>query len=219
MKIFSPTLVILLLLLVSACAPGPDTPFTHLPPETPHYQRLAEELNKEPVSFEIEQNVAIMRGILDSSLPRQIETLLQSYPEVDTLMLEDIRGSIDLIATYQAGQIIREACLTTVVPEEGFIASGGVSLFLAGCERTAHENSKIVVHSWRQYRLGDDGEKTIIVSASELDRNDPAHTSHLAYLYDMLIPEAFYWYSVDTPFDEPVNLDAAQRIGFELLTF
>lgn len=187
-------------------------------PNKAHYQVLAEDLGKEPVSFKIEGHSAVMRGILDSSLPDLISNLFKVHPEVDTIIMEEIKGTVDLLATYEAGSIMREACITTVVPYKGFVASGGVSLFLAGCERIADESSSIVVHTWRNFTLDDNGEKVVKVAAIDLPVTDSAHDVHLDYLDEMGIPEEFYWFTINTPFETPHYLSNEELETYNIVT-
>ena len=182
------------------------------------FRVLAKDLDKKPVNFDVRENTAYMTGVIDSSIPVLLSNLLDSYPQVDTIVMQQVNGSIDLAATYEAGKILRDACLTTVVPYEGFIASGGVSLFLAGCERIIENNSKIGIHTWRSFTIDDQDNKVVTISGIELDESDEQHKKHLAYITDMDIPEAFYWRIVNTPFDEVHYLTSEELLEYDIIT-
>lgn len=186
--------------------------------ENLEFRVLAEDLGKKPVNFEVRENTAYMTGVIDSSIPVLLNNLLDTYPQVDTIVMQQVNGSIDLAATYEAGRILREACLTTVVPYEGLIASGGVSLFLAGCERIIENNSKVGIHTWRSFTLDDQDNKVVTISGIELDESDEQHIKHLTYITDMNIPEEFYWRTANTPFDKVHYLTSEELSEYDIIT-
>ncbi|MDH5217069.1 MAG: hypothetical protein OEX19_05205 [Gammaproteobacteria bacterium] len=182
------------------------------------FRVLAKDLDKKPVSFDVRENTAYMTGVIDSSIPVLLRNLLENHPQVDTIVMQQVNGSIDLAATYEAGRILREACLTTVVPYDGFIASGGVSLFLAGCERIIENKSKVGIHTWRSFTLDDQENKVVTISGIELDESDEQHKKHQTYITDMDIPEEFYWRTVNTPFDEVHYLTNDELMEYSIIT-
>jgi hypothetical protein len=175
-------------------------------------------LGKQAVVFTVHDNVAYMSGVIDSSLPLLLHNLLEDYPLVDTIVMEKVNGSIDLIATYEAGRILREACLTTVVPYDGFVASGGVSFFLAGCQRVVENKSRIAIHTWRTFSLDDENNKVVTASGIDLEVDDEIHQQHLDYLTEMGIDASFYWFAVDTPFEQEHYLSADELVEYGLIT-
>ncbi len=165
------------------------------------YGVLAEDIDKEPVSFKVVLKTAYMNGHMDSSIPVLVENLIRTYPEVDTIVMSSVPGTYDFKATLQAGRLIRAACLRTVVPYEGYIASGGVYLFLAGCERIVEKGGRVGVHTWRSYSVNEDGEADQIITAKEYPLSDPKHQTYLDYHAEMNIPDELYWKVINTPFD------------------
>lgn len=213
-------ILLILVLLVSACGLGAQVQENLLSGNeiNPEDQKevLATDQGKQAVTFTVEDNKAYMQGVMDSSITDNVHQLIQDNPLVDSIVMLDVPGTIDFAATLEASYLIREACLTTVVPDGAYIASGGVYFFLAGCERLAGKNAHIGIHTWRSYSLDDNENKNIVVTAIDLPQSDPAHDSYLEFHSDMLIPEEFYWLIVSTPFDEVYFLDTDDIIDYKL---
>ncbi len=87
-------------------------------------------------------------GTFDGATPSVVEQALRENPRIDTLVFTANGGSVDDEATLALGRSIRAHGLATRVIGDGVIASGGVSLFLAGAHRTVERGAKIGVHSW-----------------------------------------------------------------------
>lgn len=148
-------------------------------------------------TFEIVGTEAIVRGALGSHSFTQMEFLLENHPEVNTLVLADIRGSVNDEVNVETGRLVRNAGLSTHVPADGEIYSGGVDLFAAGVQRTVESGAILGVHAWC---CGPNGE-----SAHELGQDDPVHATQLAYFSEMLGDTAgpsFYFFTLESaPFD------------------
>lgn len=148
-------------------------------------------------TFEIVGTDAIVRGDLGSRTFEQVEVLIKNHPEVDTLVLQDISGSVNDAVNVETARLVRNAGLNTHVPADGQIFSGGVDLFAAGVERTVDPGAVVGVHSWC---CGPDGK-----SADEFPEDSPVHAVHLAYSTEMLGEEggrAYYFFTIQAaPFD------------------
>ena len=148
-------------------------------------------------TFEITGTEAIVRGDLGSRTFEQVEVLIENHPEVDTLVLQDISGSVNDEVNVETARLVRNAGLNTHVPADGQIFSGGVDLFAAGVERTVDPGAVVGVHSWC---CGPDGK-----SADEFPEDSPVHAVHLAYSTEMLGEEggrAYYFFTIQAaPFD------------------
>ena len=139
-----------------------------------------------PLTLKVDGTVVVMRGELNSDSPEQVGKLIEDNPDLETIIMEDVPGSLDDVATLEAARLVREAGLNTEVPADGEIASGGVDFFLAGVERTVAEGGKVGVHSWSDR----------LTEGSELPQDDPEHRLYLDYYADMGIDEAFYWFTL-----------------------
>ncbi|HSH05698.1 MAG TPA: hypothetical protein VLL52_24490 [Anaerolineae bacterium] len=159
--------------------------------------------NEDPVSFEVEGEIAIMSGVIDSDLPDQIDDLLYDHPEVTTIVMTYVPGSDDDQANLEGSLMIFEAGLATCVPSGGLIASGGVDFFLAGRTRSAAEDAYVGVHSW----AAGDG-----LEGGDLPEDDPEHDAYLDYYNEIGIDEDFYWFTLEAaPADGMHNMSAEER--------
>jgi len=79
--------------------------------------------------------------------------------------------------------------------EGGVLASGGVSFFLAGAERTVETTPLFGVHSWQH--CWQSGEQAATCrDASDYPAGDELHLLHKSYISEMLGSDAFYWHSI-----------------------
>ncbi|MDP7028602.1 MAG: alpha/beta hydrolase fold domain-containing protein [Phycisphaerales bacterium] len=140
-----------------------------------------------PLEFEVGGDRAYAYGTIDGSTPGRVTELLIAHPEVRTLVLVDVPGSVDDDSNLRACRMIRSHGLATHVPAHGEIASGGVDMFCSGVRRTAEAGARIGVHSWGG--LGEAGDTA--------DRDDEAHDMYLEFFREMDIPESFYWFTVE----------------------
>lgn len=145
---------------------------------------------EEMSSFTIDGDKAYMNGDISSDTVRQVKKLIETYPDVKTIVMEYVGGSVDDESNLIASRLVREAGLNTYVAKNGFIASGGTDFFCAGVERTVEEGAQIGVHSW----AGDD-----VSNAAELPKDDPSHQKYIDYYKEMAMPdpEGFYFFTIN----------------------
>lgn len=148
--------------------------------------------NQEAV-IEVTGEIARIEGVLTSRFPADMLRMIFEHPEVRTLELSYISGSLDDEANMRACRYIRARGLDTHVPAGGMVASGGTDLFLSGRHRTRHDRSLIGVHSWSW--MGNDGD--------QLPRDHEEHQLYIDFYQEIQIPEAFYWFTLQAaPADE-----------------
>ena len=147
-------------------------------------------------NIEIKGNEAFISGDLGTVTYAQMKDLIQNHPEIKTLVLTQISGSVNDDVNMHTGRIVREHGFTTKVLKDSDIASGGVDLFCAGKERIVVKGAKIGIHSWC---CVDDQ------TAIEISKNHPAHQYQLEYFTMMMgdsIGPAFYFHTLSaSPFD------------------
>lgn len=136
--------------------------------------------------FTVEGDTARMNGVIGSATPARVAALIADHPEVRTLVLEDVPGSINDVANIEASRAVRAAGLSTRVPSDGIIASGGVDFFCAGVTRSAESGAALGVHSWAS---GD-------TEGRDVDSGDDQHALYLDYYAEMGIPADFYWFTL-----------------------
>lgn len=136
--------------------------------------------------FEVKGTIAYMNGTISSSTPAAVLELVFKHPEVKTIEMLNVPGSIDDVANLRASLYVHKFGLNTRINSKSVIASGGTDFFLAGKKRTIEEGAKIGVHSWA-------GGAT---AATDLPKTDEAHKKYLDYYTKINIPTAFYWYTL-----------------------
>ena len=94
--------------------------------------------------------VAGLFGTMAGQAECKLRRLARDVPDLETLILLDVPGTVDLIDTQAATRFVRKQGWNTVVPANGSIASGGVMLFLGGVTRTVERGGKVGVHAWSQ---------------------------------------------------------------------
>jgi hypothetical protein len=146
----------------------------------------------EAAIFEIEGDTAFMYGVIDHTTPGIVQALVDEHPEVMRIVMVDVPGSDDDPANLEASRLVREHGLTTVVPSNGVIASGGVDFFTAGKVRVVESCGKLGVHSWDE-----DGPDGGIILGNEVPRDHENHAMFLDFYREMGIPEDFYWFTLE----------------------
>jgi hypothetical protein len=144
----------------------------------------------EVTSFYFKQDnktTAYMKGVIYAETHNDIKRLFNDNPEVKTLVLEDVPGSIDDEVNLAASFEIHKRGIATHIPADGFVASGGTDMFLAGVQRTIEPGAKLGVHSWAG----------LFVTATDFEKSAEEHQPYLDYYRDINIPENFYWYTLE----------------------
>lgn len=162
--------------------------------------------------IEVVDEQAFVNGTLGTSTYVQMMSLINDHPEVKTLVLQEIDGSVNDAINMHTGRLVRNAQLTTRVSADGDINSGGVDLFAAGFERIYKTGGKLGVHSWCC------GENNI--PANELERDDPAHGAQLTYFREMLgqdLGPEFYFFTLDAAPFETVHVMTQEELDKFLL--
>jgi len=140
-------------------------------------------------TLKIKNKQAYLNGDLGTITYRQIKNLITNHPEVKTIVLENVPGSLNDAVNMHTGRLVNEAGLTTKVPYGGMIASGGVDLFCAGKNRIIEKGAKLGIHSW----------SAGIFDADDLPKDHPAHQYQIAY-YRMCFGEKgedFYFHTLE----------------------
>jgi len=162
-----------------------------------------------PLWFEVDGDHAVAYGTIDGCTPGRVMELVLQHPDVSTIVLRDVPGSVDDESNMRACRLIRRHGLATHVPADGEIASGGVDMFLAGVERTVAPGGRLGVHSWGG--LGEAGDS--------VDRTHEAHAMYLDYGREMGVPDAFYWFTLEAAGPDDIHWMTREEIErFGLVT-
>ncbi len=128
-----------------------------------------------------------MDGVIYSGTLKDIQKVLNKNPQITTLVMGEVPGSVDDEINLLASKEIRKNLINTYIPENGWVASGGTDMFLAGENRNIHPSAKLGVHSWGGGEM----------EALEYPKDDVEHQKYLDYYKEMDIPSAFYWYTLE----------------------
>ena len=150
-----------------------------------------------------------MKGVIYSNTLKDIKDVLDANPQVTTLVMEEVAGSIDDEINLVASQEIRKRNINTYLPENGMVASGGTDMFLAGKERQIHPTAKLGVHSWSG------GDQV----ALDFPRDHEEHQKYLDYYIEMNIPTDFYWYTLEAaPADDIHWMTPEEIVEYKIVT-
>jgi hypothetical protein len=140
--------------------------------------------------LEIKGDEAYLSGDLGTISYIQIKNLIKNHPEVKTIVMTKISGSLNDAVNMHTGRILREHGFTTKVLSTSDIASGGVDLFCAGKKRIVEKGAKIGIHSW--CCVND-------VTARKIPKDHPAHRYQIEYFTMALgadLGPAFYFHTL-----------------------
>ncbi len=145
---------------------------------------------------------AEMIGTTDSYSMDRFNQMIAAYPNIKRIDMIDVAGTIDDEVNLSLARKINALGITTHIPENGSVRSGGVELFLAGKKRSAHPSANFAVHSWQD----ENG-----MEPQDYAQDDPIHQSYIAYYRDVAGMDAkqardFYWMTNSAPHDDFIDL-------------
>ncbi|MDP6601781.1 MAG: hypothetical protein QGH76_05740, partial [Phycisphaerales bacterium] len=162
-----------------------------------------------PVSFDIHGSKAMMSGTIGPSTPFRVMELILHHPEVDTIVMVDVPGSVDDDSSLRAARMIRSHGLCTHLPSDGMVSSGGTDFFQAGAERTCDRGAQFGIHSWSAFGM----------EGADLPRDDEEHELYLEYCDEMGIPRSFYWRSLHAASSDDMHwMTEEELVEFKMLT-
>lgn len=162
-----------------------------------HIPKLFRWLERGALSFVVEGNVAYCNGYIKRRVVKQFKALFKKHPQVNTLVLGWVPGSMDDERMLQALEIIRKHGVDTHARDHARIYSGGVDLFNVGNKRTMGSDVELGVHTWTIGR-GKEGRK--------LSRNHKLHRPYVKYYEGIEVPTAFYWFTLDAANGDQMHL-------------
>ncbi|WP_299666952.1 alpha/beta hydrolase [uncultured Ruegeria sp.] len=162
-----------------------------------------------PVSFTPEGDQIIASGTIDHTTLSAFEEVIAGNPDIKTLVLQNIEGSVDDDSNVVFSRVVREEGFDTVVPSNGLVASGGTDLFLAGNRRVLEPGACVGVHSW-----GGGG-----FVAADLPEGHPEHDRYLDYFEDIGVDPDFYWFTLDAATEDEMHwMTASEANMFDMTT-
>ncbi len=150
-----------------------------------------------------------MEGVIYSGTLNDFKKVIENNPQITTLVMVEVPGSVDDVINLAASKEIRNHHINTYIPENGWVASGGTDMFLAGEKRSVHPTAKLGVHSWEGGEL----------AALEYPRDHEEHQKYLEYYREMEIPLDFYWYTLEAaPANEMHWMTASEIETYRVIT-
>lgn len=163
----------------------------------------------EITEFTINGDILYMSKEINSQTPDQLKNIITNNPQIQTIVMLDVPGSLDDEANFPMAYWVREQGLHTRLESTSHIASGGVDFFLAGVNRSMQDGAMMGVHSWS------DGTS----QAKDIPRDDQSHEMNRKYIEDMLGDDEFYWYTIyAAPADDIYYMTNKEITQFGLLT-
>ena len=151
------------------------------------------------LTLDVRGTMLFVNGVINSYSYEEIYYILRENPQVNTLVLTNIPGSMDDETNLALGLELHRANVTMYLPKDAEIASGGTDLFLAGTRRIVERGALIGVHSWSA------GLPFFGTAADELPRDHPDHELFLDYYRDIDISEDFYWYTLEAASPDDIH--------------
>ena len=142
--------------------------------------------------FRVEDNKLHMSGLINSYTQEQLKDIFGEHPEIDTIVLGQMPGSIDDGANLEEAAWVAARGVNTYLPREGSIASGAPNFFLVGKSRVVEEGAVVSVHSWAYWRG---------ITAQDLPRDDSAHELYIGFYesigWTRAQAEDFYFFTIE----------------------
>lgn len=182
------------------------------------YLGLAHRFPQSTIRAQVDGPYLYLLGTLDANSYKVVLDLLDEHPRVDTLVLTANGGSTDDEVTLDLGRELRRRGLDTHLVGSGAMASGGLSLFLAGVRRTVGPRAHVGVHSW-EHCWTTANDETSCKDGRDHPAGDPAHDLHARYVEEMLGSRDFYWFSIHAaPSDDIHWMSQAELRTFGIAT-
>lgn len=167
-----------------------DAVAAHLVPED------FEEFSREKLYLEVRGDLLFVKGVVNTHSHDSVYNILEDEPGVYAVVLTYVPGSADDEVNLELGRLLHDIGMTTYLPSQAEVASGGTDLFLAGVRRIVERGARIGVHSWSAGR-SETGDK--------LPRDHPEHKRYLNYYRDIGIDEDFYWFTLQAAPPEDIH--------------
>jgi len=152
---------------------------------------------------DLSSKTVYMNGLITSNTLTEMTALFEQHPQITTLVMQNVPGSMDDDINLLAAREIRKRGIATHIPADGMVASGGTDMFLAGAKRTIELGSKLGVHSWSSSDQ----------AATDYPRDSQEHVKYLDYYQEMNIDTEFYWYTLEAAPAEDIHWMTEQEIA------
>ena len=149
----------------------------------------------------------VVNGDMGSRVDNQLERLLDKYPNISYVVMEECPGSRDDEELFKAALMIHNRDVHIHLPSHAKIESGAVDFFLSGTKRTMDEGAKIGVHAWS------DGNS----SATEYPVGHEEHQIYIDYYlsvgYSEQDAESLYFFIINAAGPDEIHYMSTQEIN------
>lgn len=146
----------------------------------------------EQTELEVKGNTLIMNNLINSKTLDQFEKVFKENPEIDTLIMQDVPGSIDDEANLKLSKWLFSKKLTFILENDSEIASWWTDLFLAWNKRIIHSGAKVWVHSWWMGKM----------SATDFPNDSELHIPYINYYKSVWFTDdlarKFYFFTINS---------------------
>ena len=149
--------------------------------------KLIQKYELDPPTIEIKGDKAFVNGVLGVLFYDLFKEILEQHPEIKTVVLLDIPGSLNDEWNVKSCLLLYEKGLNTELLSTSEVDSGGVDLFVSGRKLTIAEGAKIGVHSWAG----------AIKTATDFPKKHKAHKMFLDLYENVNIDPSFYWFTIE----------------------
>ena len=165
----------------------------------------------EPPTIEVKGDKAFVKGVLGKTFYYLFVETLKKHPEIKTIVLLNVPGSINDEWNLKSCLLLNEKALNTELLGNSIVESGGTDLFVSGKKLIIADGAKIGVHSWAG------GKK----SATEYPKDHKEHKMFLDFYKKVNVDASFYWYTLQAaPADGMhfmTNAEIEKYLGNKLL--
>jgi hypothetical protein len=166
---------------------------------------------KSSTEFSVDGDKLYMNGYICSKTPDQLEKIINNNPQIKTIVMLEVTGSLDDESNFPMAKWVREQGLNTHLTKNSDIESGGTDFFLSGVNRTMEQGAKIGIHSWRDAISNSE--------AKDLPKDSPEHKLNKEYIEKMLGNDSFYWYTIyAAPSDGMYFMSNDEIIEYNIVT-
>jgi hypothetical protein len=153
-------------------------------------------------------DTANVSGVLGKKAYQRLKKTIQNNPNLTTLTLLDVPGSINDEYNILSSYLVHENKLNTCLLSHSTIASGGVDFFLSGNKRNVEEGAKLGVHCWSD----------AIQDGADFPKGDSLHNLFLNFYNKIDIDTSFYWFTLQVADAKSIHwLTNEEMIRFEVI--
>lgn len=148
-----------------------------------------------------------LNGLINAKTPAQIRKIFKENPNIDTIFIDEIEGSVDDEANLDIAFFVAQQGITTKIGRDSLIASGGTDFFLAGKHRIVEDGAWVGVHSWQDSQG---------LEAVDFPRGAKEHQPYIDFYikagFSQKEAEDFYYFTIESSPADSIYLMSNEEI-------